>query len=317
MVEIKQGLKYLKKRNKFLEEAERENIEEIEPEVEGFRVREGLKKEKKKSKKTVLATGSMEDNGDQKSSDPTDYEKEGRNSNANAQENENNSQGTEGFTNDELKSEFRTLEDDYSKHLKEYKSGYQDYAKTFEQSTDQEKGDKKKKIGLVNKKLSQIAQKMYSVVTKIKKDGKKLEKQGQKTLGSETQKMLKKAEKKMVQAAHLTDKQVVNTFDAFEADFKYRVASERIRYAIWGILAVILLLFSVLWVVHNVEFPKAVKIIMIGLASIVGLGFLASVWGVIVAYCQQAPKKGILCFIISILDKLLKGVFNFLNAMIS
>jgi hypothetical protein len=41
------------------------------------------------------------------------------------------------------------------------------------------------------------------------------------------------------------------------------------------------------------------------------------VWGVIVAYCQQAPKKGILCFIISILDKLLKGVFNFLNAMIS
>ena len=62
MVEIKQGLKYLKKRNKFLEEAERDNVEEVEPEVEGFRVREGRKSAKRKTKKTVLeglVTGSM------------------------------------------------------------------------------------------------------------------------------------------------------------------------------------------------------------------------------------------------------------------
>ena len=336
MVEIKQGLKYLKKRNKFLEEAERDNIEEVEPEVEGFRVREGRKNEKKKAKKTVLEgleTGSIEERGDDlgnpaggvKAGAKRDIKKEGEEANEAAQENENTSQGTEsgfvggieGFTNDELKSEFKTLEDDYSKHLQEYKAGYKDYAKTFSQSTDREKNAKKKKIGLVNKKLSKIAQKMYDVVTKIRKDGKKLKEKGQRTLGPETQKMFKKAEQKMAEASHLTDKQIVNTFDAFEVDFKYRVASERIRYAIWGILAVILLLFSVLWVVHNVEFPKAVKIIMIGLASIVGLGFLASVWGVIVAYCQQAPKKGILCFIISILDRLLKGIFDFLNAMIS
>ena len=199
MVEIKQGLKYLKKRNKFLEEAERENIEEVEPEVEGFRVREGQKNEKKKAKKTVLGgleTGSMEDKGDDLGNPGAmgrgkrDTAMEGKEANEAAQENENNSQGTksgfvggiEGFTNDELKSEFKTLEDDYSKHLQEYKAGYQDYAKTFSQSTDREKNAKKKKIGLVNKKLSKIAEKMYDVVTKIRKDGEKLKEKGQRTL---------------------------------------------------------------------------------------------------------------------------------------
>ena len=219
------------------------------------------------------------------------------------------------LTKKELKTDVETLEDDYDKYLKEFRRKYLNYARTFNETSDQEKSEARIKITAVNKKLSDTAEKIYNKIVKFETEKNKINKKKDTTLHG-AKKLLKGYNKTNKELNHIDNARKRNTFYAFEQDFKYKVESARLRYVGWGILAVMLLFFAIKWLVYDAHFTKLTKIVVIGAASIVAMGFLSTIWSILIAYCQ-VHNKGILCLIIHIFNRTLKGLFGFLSALLS
>jgi len=204
----------------------------------------------------------------------------------------------ESFVND-----VQDFEKRFDDELNEYVILYKQLAQG--NMNEMQKDEIKLKIAAVNKRMKTIMGEMYTQILKEKKDKRKIKKFQNMPV------ILKKYEKIDNLYKDLNSKQKVATYDAIEEDFQLKAEMLRIRYIIWASLAVITFVSSIVWLVTSIEFPVPIKAGIIGIAALVGLGFITAIWAVALKYCQQATKKGIICSLINILNKFFKGMVDF------
>jgi len=214
------------------------------------------------------------------------------------------------------KSDIDRLENEFNTQLEKYTKMYQTYASGYSKMTPEEDRLVKSNIEKTNNDLMKIIDELYKKITE-KKIGDSQQSATQKTPKlKDVKASLQSYEKTKNLYNNLKDPKIVASFDAFEEDFNLKVEMERIRYIIWGSLAIIVFVSAIVWLILSVEFPKPIKIGIIGSTALVALGFLAAIWAVAIKYCQQASKKGILCILVYFLNKFFKGIIDFLQTII-
>jgi len=204
------------------------------------------------------------------------------------------------------KTDIQVLEQKFATDLKKYKGLYTSLAQSYNQAGEGSKEEIKSAISKINKRLLGTTEELYNKIVGIAEDTP--EPKQKKTI----QKMIKDYDEVNTKFDELTDPIKTATFDAFEEDFKLKADMERIRYIIWGSLAIITFVSAIIWMVFNVEFPTPVKIGIAGTTAIVAAGFLSAIWAVAIKYCQASAKKGMLCGLLYLLNRFFKGALKFL-----
>jgi len=215
-------------------------------------------------------------------------------------------------------NDMKRLEAKFNQELEKYTKMYKKYAEGATEMNPEDEKLVKANIQKSNSALMKTVDELYKKIMEMNK-GKT---QNQKSAAEQSPDINKV--KKALQSFEgtkglyhdLKDPKATASFDAFEEDFNLKVEMERVRYIIWGSLAIIVFVSAIIWLVLSVEFPKPVKIGIISSTVLVALGFLAAIWAVAIKYCQQASKKGIFCALIYFLNKFFKGVIDFLQTII-
>jgi len=207
-------------------------------------------------------------------------------------------------------SDIKIIEKRFNKQLEKFETLYKTLAISGNKMSEQEKNDLKIGIGQINKDMMKTSNELYEKIISFKKDNKAGPNLNNIPL------LLQKYQKYSNLYDDLNDKGKVATFAAQEEDFQLKTNMGRIRYIIWASLAIIIFISSIVWLVMTVEFPKPVKIGIIGITTVVGLAFLSAIWAVAIKYCRGATKKGFLCSIVFFLNRFFKGAIDFFNNFI-
>ena len=218
--------------------------------------------------------------------------------------------GKESFSEE---NDIGRLELEFNQELEKYTKMYKTYAAGASKMTKDEDKLVKANIERSNNELMKIIDELYKKIIEMNK-GKNENKKARADQLPDINKVktaLQSYEGTKALYDDLKDPRATASFDAFEEDFNLKVEMERVRYIIWGSLAIIVFVSAIIWLVFSVEFPNSIKIGIIGSTILVALGFLSAIWVVAIKYCQQASKKGILCAIIYFLNKFFKGIINF------
>ena len=217
---------------------------------------------------------------------------------------------------DSQMTDINRLENEFNIQLEKYTKMYETYAAGASKMTPDEEKLVKTNIERANNDLMKIIDELYRKIMEMKK-GKDQNSAAEKSPDIKRVKAtLQSYEGTKSLYDNIKDPKATASFDAFEEDFNLKVEMERIRYIIWGSLAIIVFVSAIIWLVLNVEFPNPVKIGIISSTVLVALGFLMAIWAVAIKYCQQASKKGIFCALIYFLDKFFKGLVDFLQTII-
>ena len=207
------------------------------------------------------------------------------------------------------KTDIQVLEQKFAANLRKYKNLYTSLAEGYNQTNEKEKEEIKAAIAIINQKLLDITENLYNKIIGLNEDT------PEPSQKKNISKMVKDYNNVNTKIEELTDPLKTATFDAFEEDFKLKAEMERIRYIIWGSLAIITFVSAIIWLIYNVEFPMPVKIGIGSTTAIVALGFLSAIWAVAIKYCQTSEKKGIFCALVFLLDRFFKGILKFLGGM--
>ena len=212
------------------------------------------------------------------------------------------------------KSDIEELEGRFHKGLNDYKRKYKAFARFSEHMNEGEKGDLKDKIKNSNQRLMDISHELYQKISGIKQDDKSNPAKHKSVENVEAE--LNKYEKFSKYYDEFMNKTKIDTFNAQEEDYKLKSQMGKVRYIIWGSLAIITFVSAIIWLVMNIEFPRGVKGGIIFTTSLVALGFLSAIWTVAIKYCRASTQKSIPCKILFSSNKFFNGVLDYLQTIV-